>query len=91
VNRRRFLNGLITAVLTAASGRLGGVGAPSSAGVDPSALNRLVVLLRETPREHLLGVLVPLIRDGLAYEAEVVQWTCTPQLSKIGLTEEMMR
>jgi len=28
---------------------------------------------------------------GTQLYIEVVQWTCTPQLSKIGLTEEMMR
>ncbi len=68
MDRRGFLNGLVTTALATASGHLGGVGVSSTPSVDRGALGSLVALLRDTPRDRLLETLVPLIRDGLAYE-----------------------
>lgn len=68
MNRRRFLNRLVTATLVPLSGHLGSAVASGKTDGDREAASKLVALLRDTPRDRLLEALVPLIRDGLAYE-----------------------
>lgn len=64
VSRRRFLNSLTIATLSAAIGRLARSG---ETGSGPRESENLVILLRDTPRESLLEVLIQRIRNGLDY------------------------